>query len=142
MNGEAEEEEEIELEESDVDLRELDMSRTSVMYQPYLICQEATLHAKIGADMFVDGPGELIVEFPCNEGKYDRKESNDDGNGQEERLDLCPDIVFWCRSVDIVLADQVVDDSANLVQLNRCVHQHSHIVDTQPDDLNSVLQPQ
>jgi hypothetical protein len=92
--------------------------------------------------MLVNRPSEFVVKFPCNKSKHDRKKANDDRNGQQERLDLAPDIVLWCRWQDVTRPDQVVDNSTDLIQLNRSVNQHSHVVHAQSDDLNGVLQPQ
>ena len=36
----------------------------------------------------------------------------------------------------------MVDHSADLIQLDGSIHQHSYIVDAESDDLNGVLQPQ
>lgn len=51
-----------------------------------LVGQIPTLHAKIGTDMFVDCPSELIIELPSDEGHQNASDSHETGNDDQEWL--------------------------------------------------------
>jgi hypothetical protein len=58
----------------------------------YLICQISSLQAQISTDVFVDGPRELVVEFPSKESKHNRHNSHDNGQSNQHGLDFLPEM--------------------------------------------------
>ena len=77
LHCKAKEEEEVEFQKSDVDLKR----------------QISPLHSKVGRDVFVDGPRKFIVELPRCHREEDAAERQDARYGNEEWLCLAPDCV-------------------------------------------------
>lgn len=106
LDGEAETEEEVEFEERDVNL----------------VGEVAALQTEVGADMFVDGPGEFVVEFV---GRVCHSDGEDaDHARQRGHRGLC-----GRESLDLSILHTTVDEEAN-VETN------------QSDDLDCVFPAQ
>ena len=139
LDGESEKEEEVELQKGNVNLEMLDITQVILQGTAYLECQETTLHSEIRTNVFVDCPGELIIEFPGHECHHAGEEAYNDWNGQQEGLDIFPNCGI---RLDVLPSTQPIDSSPNLVVLDRCVYQHADVINTETDDLNSVLHTQ
>lgn len=105
----------------------------------YLECKESTLHAHIGTDVLIYGPSKFTVEFPSNECQHKREESDKDGNREQIRLNGGPNFGSW---LDVVTTIQVDDSVVDLIVLNGSVDEHSTVVHTQSNNLNSVFEAQ
>ena len=79
LDCEAQKEEEIELQQSDVNLFSLSFSPHSAIgvTLSYLECQETTLHSEVCANVLVDCPRKLIVQLPRLEGHHEGEEGDD-----------------------------------------------------------------
>lgn len=118
LDGKAKEKEEIELQQSDVNL----------------VGEVATLHAQVRADVLVDGPRELVVQLPRDKGHQKGSKGDDTRNDDQERLGLGPD-----DGANLVHVRQNGYGILNLSHLNSAVDQETEITRAQPDDLNGVF---
>lgn len=140
MDGEAQEEEEIELQQRDVNLnrdRLVTEPKEGVGHDTNLVSQIAALHLQISADVLVDCPRELVVEFPCHKCHQECAQSHNTRNDDQERLGLIPDV-----QLNLVHIVQGCHGFSNLLHLDRSVDQESDVTDTQSDDLNCILHSQ
>lgn len=110
------------------------VSKPSRLSLAYLIRQIPALEPQVGADVLIDSPGKLVIQFPGDEGHQDGAKSHQTGLHDQEWLDIGPE----CQ-VDHVILLQLHDGVVNLVHLDRGVHQDSDVVDAETDDLNGVL---
>ena len=126
LDGEAEEEEKIKLQQSDVDLAGSALPNGVAVCCAYLEGQKSTLHTEVGTDVLVDCPGELIVQFPCNHRQRTGEEGYDAGHGHEVRLDVDPD---GRADLNVTFGSQPINSLVDLIVLYRCIYQHAQIVD-------------
>jgi hypothetical protein len=84
----AEEEEKVELENRNVHLSELVLRKRASHGLSYLIEQIATLHAQIGTDGLVNGPGELLIEFPSGQAQQQGAAGKDANHGERDGVEL------------------------------------------------------
>jgi hypothetical protein len=87
--------------------------------------------------MFVDGPCELVVEFPSKESKHNRHNSHDNGQSNQHRLDFLPEM-REDKGRFIECGNGLLD----LIELNGSIDENADIVQDEPDDLNCVLESQ
>jgi hypothetical protein len=121
LDGETQEEEEIKLQEGDVNL----------------VSEVTALHLQIRADMLVDSPRELVIEFPSDKSHQQCPQGHNARNDDEERLRLVPHI-----QLDLVHIIKGCDSFSNLLHLHSAIDQETDIANTQPNDLNGILHPQ
>ena len=119
MNSETEEEKEIELEKRNV----------------HLISEVSPFHPQVGADMFVDGPCEFVIQFPREETHGNRREHKNAGDGDQERPRFFPDGFF-----DLVDASKVEDGLFDLIQLDSAIDQQTSIIHAESKNLNGIFQ--
>lgn len=126
LYSEAQEEEEIELQQSNVNLYNVSISLHTkfVSLWSYLECQETTLHSEVCADMLVDCPRKLIVQFPRLERHYKAEERDDARNCQKIWPDCGPDRIIR----QDVYRNQTVDSFFDLVILNGRINEHATVV--------------
>jgi hypothetical protein len=118
LDGKAKEKEEIELQQSDVDL----------------VGEVATLHAQVRTNVLVDGPRELVVQLPRDKGHQERSKSDDARNDDQKWLGLGPD-----NGANLVHVRQDGYGILNLSHLNGAVNQETEITRAQSDHLNGVF---
>lgn len=87
--------------------------------------QETTFHPKVCADVFVNRPGEFIVQLPGLKSHYHRKERNNARYREQVWPDNRPDRV---TGGDISMCKEPVDRLLNLIVLNGCVNKHATVV--------------
>jgi hypothetical protein len=87
--------------------------------------------------MLVDGPGELVIELPRDKGEYGSEDTHQDGQSNQHRLNLTPE-VFLDEFVPVQSPDSIVD----LVVLDPCVQQDTGVVQDHANDLNGVFHSQ
>lgn len=119
MDCESDEEEEVELEERDIDLEG----------------QVPSLHPQIGTDVFVDRPGELIVQFPCDKRQKDSADGDDTRYSNQKGFCIRPD-----SDINIIVIEETSDRILDLFHLYRSVQQQSDVEQTQPNYLDSIFQ--
>lgn len=96
--------------------------------------QIASLHLQIRTYVFVNGPGEFVIQLPRNHCHQHRDQSNDTWNRNQERFFLVPD-----RCIDMVRGAKLCDGFIDLIHLHSGVDQKANIVDAQPYDLDGIL---
>lgn len=121
MDGESQEEEEIELEDRDINL----------------VLEISALHSQVGRDSLVDGPGKLIVQFPGAAGQENGADCQNDRYGDQERLGIGPDVL-----ADEIIFGQLEDGVSDLIHLNGAVDEKTAVVHDQPNDLNGIFHAQ
>lgn len=99
-----------------------------------LVDQKPFLHAQIGADLLVDGPGEFAIQLPCYKGQEEGADTNNNGNSDQEGHDIGPVL----RSEE-VQSHQAVGGIQDLIELDGSIYQNSQVHKYQANDLNSVL---
>ena len=87
--------------------------------------------------MFVDRPGEFIVQLPGNDEHQCGSHSHNDGNNNKERFCLGPYI-----RIDGHVDGQNRDSILDLPHLDSPINQKPDIAQTYTDDLDGVLQAQ
>lgn len=123
LNGEAQEEEKVKLEQSDENLKG----------------KIATFHAKIGRDVLVNGPGEFIVKLPANYRQQDSTECEYAWNCNKKRFDSFPDS-FLVHQSACALGLEVLVRFLDLILLNGGIDEQSDVEETESDNLNGVFQ--
>ena len=108
---------------------------TSETNGAHLICEVSALHSQISADVFIDGPGKLIVEFPGHDHHQQGAHGDHDGNDDQEGLSFAPHV-----GVDGTVDGQVGDGIFDLLDLHGSIDQKTEIAHTDSDDLDGVFQ--
>lgn len=137
LHGEAEEEEEIELEKRNVHLvilsalRFCRLGKAGRKGRAHLIVQKPLLHPVIGTDLLENVPGEHLVQLPRNVRHANGADSQYNGNRDQEAEYLSPQSLF-CRdgyargickcTLHRSAFVEIRDGLVNLVNLNRRVN--------------------
>jgi hypothetical protein len=85
--------------------------------------------------VFVDRPGEFVVQLPSDDGQANGSKRKNARNGNEERLGLSPNF-----QVNFILQAQGDHSFFDLIHLDSCIDQEADVIDADADDLNSVLE--
>lgn len=121
LDDEAQEEEEIELQESDVDL----------------IVEESLLHAIVGTNVLQNVPGIFLIDLPRDEAHADSSHGNDGGYSDEEGLHIIPEVLV--RFLEGVPFSKNLNGLVDLVNLDRGVDHKSKVGEAHSNNLNGVL---
>lgn len=121
LDGESEEEEEIEFKESDVDL----------------VIQESLLHPVVSSDRLEDIPSKDLVQLPGNKGHGKGAGGEDAGNGDQEGAYLAPQVLMI--GGDRPGRAHFLDGDLNLFDLDGGIDHDSQVGDADSNDLNGVL---
>jgi len=125
LNGEANEEEEVELQESDENLEG----------------EVTLLHAKVGTDMLVDAPCKLIVQLPADNAHENSRKCDHTRNSDEERSNGAPNVRLHKLLICVLglIRRQGIIGIIDLVHLNGGIDEHRKVEDADTDDLDRVL---
>ena len=85
--------------------------------------------------MFVDRPGELIVQLPGNKRQKDSANGDDARDSNQEGFCIRPD-----SGIDFLYHEETSNRIVNLIHLYRSVQQQSGVEQTQPNYLDGILQ--
>ena len=103
LHSESEEEEKVEFEQGNVDLKG----------------QISSLHSQVGRDMLVNGPRKFVVELPGTNGKQRGADGQDTGYGNEKWLRLAPNgkinIPSCGQLKDGLLLHGAVDEQTDII---------------------------
>lgn len=137
LNGEADEEEEIELQKGNIDLQPLLVTfRCGPRVQgAYLVVKESLLHPVVSPYVLQNIPSELLIQLPGNETEADSTDGNNAGNSNQNALYILPNIEI----LNSILSFQDRDSFVHLVNLNRGINHQGEVCDTNSDDLNRIL---